>query len=369
VRLVLVYHQMVGRGGLEKYLLALARGLKGRGHAVRLVTAQTDAAFEGLECPRVRLGWVGVPRWARLAVFAWRSAAVPVDPDELVLGFGRTWSQDIHRAGGGCHALYSGLLPWWRRWTLKNQVELALERRLYQGGETRHFVVNASPVAEQLHRVYGVPRDRISVIHTAVDTQRFCPASQREADSGEPPASRPILLFVSSNHRRKGLPALLRAMASVPEADLWIAGARLSRRDRRFLATAGLQGRVREWGEVEDLVPLYRQATWFVHPTLYDACANTVLQSMACALPGLISVADGASEFIKDGENGLLIRDPADSRQLAELLRLALSLPVARRLALGGAARRTVESLTWSTHLDAWEALCLETLRQKSNSR
>jgi len=287
----------------------------------------------------------------------------------VVLGFGRTWSQDIHRAGGGCHALYSGLLPWWRRWALKNQVELALERRLYQGGETRHFVVNASPVAEQLHRVYGVPRDRISVIHTAVDTERFSPAPQCEEDSGEPPASRPILLFVSSNHRRKGLPAILQAMASVPEADLWIAGARLSRRDRRFLATAGLHGRVREWGEVDDLVPLYRQATWFVHPTLYDACANTVLQSMACALPGLISVADGASEFIQDGENGLLIRDPADPHQLGELLRFALSLPADRRDTIGAAARRTVEPLTWSSHLDAWETLCQQTHCQKPNTR
>lgn len=351
---------MIGRGGLEGYLLSLARALGERGHEVRLVTARTDEVAEGLGMEVTRIGLMGVPKWGRLWVFGSRAAGVRVRPGELVLGFGRTWRQDAHRAGGGCHALYSELLPWWRRWGLKNRLELALERRLYQGGQTRRFVVNATPVAAQLERVYGVAPGRVTVIHTAVDTDRFCPDP-----AGPGVGERPVLLFVSSNHRRKGLPALARALREVPTATLWVAGARLSGKDRRLLAAEGVADRVRSWGEVSDLVPLYRQATWFVHPTLYDACANTVLQSMACGLPGVISRADGASEFIRDGENGLLLDRPADPGRLACVLRRALAYPSSERVALGAAARATVLPLTWAAHVDAWEDVCRQLMTER----
>jgi glycosyltransferase involved in cell wall biosynthesis len=260
--------------------------------------------------------------------------------------------------------LYSELLPWWRRWAVKNRVELALERRLYRGGETRRFVVNAAPVGVQLQRVHQVPADRITVIHTAVDTERFCPDP-----TGMLPApgrgGRPVLLFVSSNHRRKGLPALLRALREVSSAELWVVGAPLSAADRRLAAAAGVTDQVRARGEVADLVPLYRQATWFVHPTRYDACANTVLQSMACGVPGLISTADGASEFIRDGENGLLLRRPDDPEHLTAVLQRALAMTASERDALGRAARATVLPLTWAAHVAAWEALCRQALEER----
>lgn len=361
VRLGLVYHQMISRGGLEGYLLALARGFLRRGHDVRLLTARTDGAAELLGAEIVRISLRGVPKPWELGVFARKSAAVPRRPGEIVLGFGRTWRQDAHRAGGGCHAMYSELLPWWRRWGLKNRWELGLERRLYCGGETRQFVVNATPIARQLEQVYGVAPERITVIHTAVDTERYAPAVG-EADAVPPltagASGLPVLLFVSSNHRRKGLPALLRALPMAPPAELWVAGAPLSATDRRLASALGVGDRVRELGEVADMVPVYRQASWFVHPTLYDACANTVLQSMACALPGLISVADGASEFIRDGENGFLLAEPGDAGAVARVLGRALGFDTDLRARMAAEARLTVRPLTWNAHLDAWESLC-----------
>ena len=61
MRLVLVYHQIIGRGGLEKYLLSLARALSARGHDVRVVTACTDGAAEALGVGMTRVSVRGVP--------------------------------------------------------------------------------------------------------------------------------------------------------------------------------------------------------------------------------------------------------------------------------------------------------------------
>lgn len=366
----MVYHQMIGRGGLERYVLGLAGALSGRGHEVRLVTARTDEAAEGLGLEVTRIGLMGVPKWARLWMFARKVARERARAGEVVLGFGRTWKQDIHRAGGGCHGLYSELLPWWRRWGLRNRVELGLERRLYRGGETRWYVVNASPVAGQLARRYGVPESRFVVIHTAVDTERFSPGpgGDRTGRGLRAPGGPPVFLFVSSNHRRKGLPTLVNALGSVPNAQLWVVGAGLSGRDRRLVEHVGVSDRVRAWGEVEDLVPFYREADWFVHPTLYDACANTVLQSMACGLPGLISVADGASEFVRDGENAYLLQEPGSPACLEAAMRLALALDPEARGRMARTARATVLPLTWETHVASWEALCQRVLDERSST-
>jgi UDP-glucose:(heptosyl)LPS alpha-1,3-glucosyltransferase len=350
MRLALVYHQIVGSGGLERYLLGLARRLRDRGHSVVLVTAETDGSAEDLEVEIRRVSLAGVPRGLRQWQFARHAARVAAGVD-LVVGFGRTYRHDLHRAGGGCHACYSKELPWFRRWTLQNRLELALERRLYTSGETRHFVVNAAPVGEQLGRVYEVPRERISVVHTPVDTEHFCPGPERPANA------RPALLFVSSNHRRKGLDGLLAALARVPNAVLWIAGARLAPRYERLVRRFNLGDRVEALGEVPDMAPVYRRADWFVHPTLYDACANTVLQSLASGLPGLVSARDGASEFIRDGENGFLLRDPTSPVAIAHALDRAFALGRAEREMMAAAARRTVLPLTWDAHVDQWEEL------------
>ncbi len=346
MRIGLVYHQFVSTGGMEKYLLGLTRRLLERGHEVTVVTAKTDAVTEALPVKWRQL------RGGALRDFSRQAAAVlPELGVERVAGFGRTVAQDVHRAGGGCHALYSRLLPWYKRWRPKNRMELGLERELYTGGRTARFVVNAAPVALQLQAEYGVAAERFTVIHTAVDTAVFHPG---EAGPGN---ERPVFLYAGSNHRRKGLDALLAALAELPEADLWIAGEPLGARYRGMISRLSLGGRVRVLGAVDDMAALYRKADFFVHPTLYDACANTVLQSMASGLPGIISTADGAHEFIEDGGNGWLLRNPRDAGELHAKMKAVLALSASERAAVGAAARARVLPLTWEAHVGKWEAV------------
>jgi hypothetical protein len=127
VRLALLYHQFITRGGLEGYLREFAAQLQAAGHELVLVTSRIDEPMRALAA-EVRL--IPPARTSRgtLARFAEQSAAlVPDLKVDAVLGFGRTWRQDLHRAGGGCHWHYSRMLPWWKRWKPKNRLELALE--------------------------------------------------------------------------------------------------------------------------------------------------------------------------------------------------------------------------------------------------
>ena len=357
MRLALLYHQFITRGGLEGYLREFAAQLQAAGHELVLVTSRIDEPMRALAA-EVRL--IPPARTSRgtLSRFAEQSAAlVPDLRVDAVLGFGRTWRQDFHRAGGGCHWHYSGMLPWWKRWKPKNRLELALEWKLYTGGQTRHFIVNSSKVRRELAEAYQVPAGRVTVIHTAVDTDRWQPAPDLATRAALReklgiPANTPALLFASLDHRRKGLGTLLPALAQIPEARLWVAGQSLDAW-QGIIRKYGLSGRVTGLGRA-DLLPWYQAADWFVHPTHYDACANTVLQSMACGLPGLISAADGAVEFVREGQNGFVISDPSRVDDLSALLARVLALPEAPRAICGAAARETVLPLTWEAHLGAW---------------
>jgi glycosyltransferase involved in cell wall biosynthesis len=167
----------------------------------------------------------------------------------------------------------------------------------------------------------------------------------------------PVFLFVSLSHQRKGLDSLLEALVEVPDAVLWVVGKGLNKAYLKRVAELGIGGRIRLVAVTNSLVRLYQAADWFVHPTKYDACANTVLQSMACGLPGLISVHDGAVDHVTDGVTGFLLKQPGDGAALATSLKKALICEEADRSRMGEAARSAVQPLTWDRHVRMWEEL------------
>jgi UDP-glucose:(heptosyl)LPS alpha-1,3-glucosyltransferase len=367
MRLGLIFHRFEPGGGLENYLIELAARLRADGHELHLVTgnvsdenaARLDATVHRVRLPR---GSALLRQWQFERCAAQIAPRLPVD---ATIGFGRTTTHDLHRASGGCHKIYSRLLPAWKRWSLKNRLELHLEKQLYTSGRTKIFVANSAQVGRQLQHEYGIAADRLRIIHTAVDTERYRPAEGRMALRKEISAAihsdpaRPVFLFASLEHRRKGLKVLLDVWPEI-DADLWIAGKPLSPSYRRKIDNRSLRSKVHYFGRDTDLARLFRAADWFVHPTLYDACANTVLQSMALGLPGLISADDGAVEFVRDGENGFVLPRPRDAVSVLSVVRRALSLNEQARAQLALAARDTMQSLTWNAHLEKWMSVIAE---------
>lgn len=367
MRLGLIYHQFIPRGGLEGYLMEFTTRLGAAGHDVHIVAAEaSDALANGVGATLHRVPLIKGSPMLRLWQFnraAGRMAGeLPVD---VTIGFGRTTTHDLHRAGGGCHRVYSELLPPWKRWHPKNLLELSLEKELYTSGRTKLFIVNSAQVAKQLHTAYGTDENSFRVIHTAVDTARFKPVEDRAgvrakvcAQIKSDPA-RPAFLFVSLSHRRKGLDVLLDIWREV-DADLWIVGQDLDFSQRLKIKRHNLFSKVRVIGAQSQVHALYASADWFIHPTQYDACANTVLQSMACGLPGLVSVNDGAIDLLRDGENGYLLSHPRDPVAVLTMVRQALATSEEKRRAMGIAARDTMLPLTWEAHLAKWMAVIAE---------
>ena len=366
MKIALVYEKFVSRGGLENYLFSFAQALAEQGHGLHVVSACTDEVTEKLPGATFhKLAPAGISKAAFLLRFAKDAEAkvAEIAPD-VSIGFGRTVAHDFHRAGGGCHLEYSKLLNFLKRFGAKNQIELQLERRLYMEGKTRHFVVNSELVREQLQAAYGIEKDRFTVIHTAVDSEKFQPAEETERSALRKKIAinpdRPAFLFVSMSHRRKGLNALLRAWQLIRanhDAELWIVGPRPSMRQIAAINKLQITESVRVFPPTGSVVPFYQAADFFMHPSLYDACANTVLQSMSCGLPGIISAKDGAIQFVDEGKTGFALNDPESAGEILTQAEKCLGSSDDERVKMSKAARQKVLPLTWEAHVAKWMRL------------
>src|SRR3989454_9105556 len=176
------------------------------------------------------------------------------------LGFGSRRGMTAHHRSGWAGRI--GLTALW-----------GTERACLRRATAIHVLSDYS--AEQLWRLYGVPRDRVVKIPGAADTTWFRPAADRAAVRTRLglPAERPLLLTVRNLERRMGLDLLIRAMAILkrdrPEALLLIGGGGSGRQElESFRETLGLRAPVGFLGFIPDQgpPPYYHAADVFILP-------------------------------------------------------------------------------------------------------
>jgi glycosyltransferase involved in cell wall biosynthesis len=154
------------------------------------------------------------------------------------------------------------------------------------------------------------------------------------------------VLFIGVNFQRKGLPALLEALAEVarevPDVRLRVVGDHPTRPAMEALARRlGVHARVTFAGLVahEALGGLFLQARVLALPSEVEGFGITLLEAMHCGLPVIASTEGGGEELVEQGVTGFLVQ-PGDVSQLAARLReLLLDDALAGRL---GQAGRTV---------------------------
>ena len=207
-------------------------------------------------------------------------------------------------------------------------------------------------------------RDDVMVIRYGVDTKTFHPRVRLERRQsarnlfGILPAHF-CLLLIGNDWKSKGLDALLRALSDCPEIAfrLLVVGTDDPRGHAEVIRNLRLDSQVRLLGPSPDVLQFYSAADAYVGPSLEDAYGLPILEAMACGLPIIASMRAGVSEIVRHGENGLILRDPEDSRELASLLRKLYS-DAALREKLTEEAARSAGRETWDRNAaDTWEFL------------
>jgi glycosyltransferase involved in cell wall biosynthesis len=237
----------------------------------------------------------------------------------------------------------------------------ALERRTYKDPKVTLAAVSkrtAGLLKEHFRR------EDVSVIPNGVDTKHFSVAARlaRRPEARRRRGFRDedfVLLLIGNDWRNKGLTTVLEAMAALPGLPirLLVVGNDTVETFHARAAQLGLHDRCRWEVSNPEVLDLYAAADVYVSPSREDSFGLPVAEAMACGLPTITSVCAGVADYIHDGIDGFVLREPHDAQTLSKLIeRLHSQLDL--RSVVGEAASKTIQEWGWDRNAAAiWELL------------
>jgi UDP-glucose:(heptosyl)LPS alpha-1,3-glucosyltransferase len=341
-------------GGAERFVQAAIEALKGEGASLTLVTRSwPDHDGNAIVLAPFHIGSL----WRDWAFARHACRELARRRFDLVQSHERIACCDVYRAGDGVHAQWlherarvqGALARWATRVNPHHRFLLASERELFASPRLKAVICNSEMVRREIAGRFGTPAAKLVLIRNAVDGARFHPGLRDEMRDpvrqqlAIPRLAR-VMLHVGSGFERKGVRAMLEAVARAPQ-EAWAIVVGRDKRLARYAAQArslGIGERVRFVGAVSDVRPYYAAADAFVLATLYDPQPNAALEAMACGLPVLTTPRCGAAELLEEGVSGFL-RDALDVAGMAQAIgRLDLS----HARTMGAAAREAVAPYT-----------------------
>jgi glycosyltransferase involved in cell wall biosynthesis len=205
----------------------------------------------------------------------------------------------------------------------------------YRGITRAAAIIAPSAAAKQdLVRSLGVDPARVSVVHDGLDHRRFRPVTRRFV-------AEPYVLFVGSEHPRKNVAAVLRALAELKRGrefrhlrlvKVGAAGsgeAPFHAPVAALVRSLGLGRDVIFTGVVPDadLPAYYSGAACLAFPSFAEGFGFPVLEAMACGCPVVASTAGSLPEVA--GDAAVLV-PPADHRALRDALERFVCDPAER---------------------------------------
>ncbi len=193
----------------------------------------------------------------------------------------------------------------------------------------RRVLAISASTAQDVHRTFHIPLDKIDVALAGYDDKRLFPLPPEQVQAfrmqkGLPPR---FWLFIGTLEPRKNLTTLLDAYAQLPTHErlpLVLGGGKGWDYAPIFerIARYGLADWVSTPGFIpaEELALWYNSAEAFIYPSIYEGFGLPVLEAMACGTPVLLADASSLPEV--GGNCGLTIPPLDRDAWLAALRRV-----------------------------------------------
>lgn len=311
MRVILSPHSL-RRGGAERVVLELARGLAGRGHETLVVPwvdvdEHPEARYR--EVSRRFLSTRQEYRWPRSAISAARAFRGIVEdfrPDVIAIHDpGMCWP--VALAGPAVPVLhilhgYGWISP---PTSAKKSLLHFLDRQLFRRLRP-HVAVVSEAMADSAAGHYRIAAEAVRTLPNGIDIARF--AAERAK-----PCTKPSILMVGTLNANKGQHLAVEAFAqlikALPGATLTIVGDGPDRAALESRVAASGQGaHIRLLGRREDIPALMADASLLWQLSRSEAHPLTILEAMASGLPVIGFDVEGVRDAIRPGETGFLLR-------------------------------------------------------------
>ncbi len=356
-------------GGTTIHTRALALALVAAGHDVHVVAAKADGVPDEEEREGVLVHRVG---WPYTAMSGIRTGKLLREID-VVHGHGTCayGHLKLHKFPTvvKMHSTWHTETERYRR--LESGQDSLMSMRMYTrmdrycARKADHLVCITEAVANETHTAYGVPRERMTVVHNGVDTAAFWRAvPQRDATRERLGLEGVVVAYVGRLEPHKGVMDLVEA-ANGLDAELLVVGDGSHRE--------ALEGRAKELGvkatftgfvDHEEVPLMFAAADVACHPSLYEPLGNVVLEAMAAGRPIVAARSGGLGEVFEPGTGALV--EPGDAEVLHEALREFIDDPGARERA-GAKGLKTAPRYGWDTVAKATVGVCQAVLDNRAD--
>ena len=281
-------------GGAEVYLSRLSRALKSQ-------NIEHEIIFSNIP--------VFLPSWLRLILFNLR--LIISKRDRLYFSLERIICPDIYRAGDGVHKIFlkiekkSKLNP-------LHPLYLYLEKKCFKNA--KKIIANSEMVKNEIINSYNINPEKIKVIYSGIELKEFEYRQSFHKLSKEfgIHENSPIILFVGSGYKRKGVIEFLNIIASLDNSDViaFIVGKEKKIEFYKNLAKQlGIESRVFFVGARNDVDDFYTISDIFLFPTHYEPFGNVILEAMNKKNVIFTTMQNGASEIL---DKEFLMQSPSD---------------------------------------------------------
>ena len=375
---VLNRHFSVTGGGAERYSIALVEALAER-HEIHVFAQHTDHSWPGVTYHRVSAP-LRRPRWVNQLWYASATWWATRHGFDIVHSHENTWHGNVQTAHvlPVKHNLFHGrngiaLALRWLKVGLSPRLAtyLLLEHWRYAARGGRQLVVTSQTLQTVMADSYPGSAAITSVITPGITLPALVSLQDKRAARARLglPLEGQCILFVGNDYRKKGLAALLEALALLPgERIVAVVGHKAHRPLFEAQVQAlQLDGRVFFLGPLQDMASAYQAADCLVHPTLEDTFAMVVLEALSHGLPVIVSSAAycGIAALLTHEDNALIAPNPRDGAALAKFLsRLGDEPALRERLSLGG--RAFAGHYQWADMARLQEAIYLDLVSRQS---
>lgn len=289
-------------GGAEVYLSRLAKALEDSGTKYRVI----NSIFPGF-----------LPSWLRIILFNLQVCLTK--KDKFYFSLERIVCPDVYRAGDGVHKVFLSIEKKSRLNPL-HPVYLFLEKRCFDNA--RRIIANSHMIKNQIIETYGIDGNKIDVVYNGVCSQEidYDQAYQKLSKEFNLDPSAPIILYVGSGFKRKGVEEFLQIVSRLSSTfQAFIVGKENKMAHYRQLAEhLNVSDQVVFTGPRTDVEDFYAIGDIFLFPTHYEPFSNTVLEAMASGNAVFTTQQNGAhevlaEEYIMSNSKDFLVVEEIDS--------------------------------------------------------
>lgn len=288
-------------GGAENYLSRLANLLEIK-----------DINYQIINSPFPKF----LPSWLRSLLFNIQLNFLK--QDKFYFSLERITCPDLYRAGDGVHRVFLSIENK-SKFNLLHPVYLYLEQKCFNNAKS--IIANSKMVKTQIIDTYHINPNKIKVIYNGIEFKKinFQKSFFKLSKEFSIIKNQPIILFVGSGFKRKGVEEFLKIIADLKTKDIkaFVIGKESNISYYKSLSEKlKINNKVFFTGPRTDVDDFYTISDVFLFPTHYDPFSNVVLEAMNFENVVFTTCNNGACEILEDD---FIMQKPYD-KQVSKLI-------------------------------------------------